>query len=209
METGATCGIFTLCSAWQFIQEFPCSEAQSHACFIAEGIQCVTQGICFLRTWLFLAWSGAARWRRTVPSSRDTGSGRPRVKCLGRAAFVRGGRCGSLYKGNSCSRYSSSYVIIWCARHLCTAHAPKTFILLICQYIPASHLSFALFLLLFLFISGRMHPSSQRIGFSPEIVVRQLLSYSTFLNGFIYIYIIYVFLKKEQAFWMQGQFQSI
>ena len=166
-----------------------------------RGNSVCNTGDLFLKDVIIPGLVRSCTMARLVPSSRDTGSGRPHcVKCLGRAAFVRGGRCGSLYKGNSCSRYSSSYVIIWCARHLCTAHAPKTFILLICQYISASHLSFALFLLLFLFISGRMHPSSQRIGFSPEIVVRQLLSYSTFLNGFIYIYIIYVFLKKEQAF---------
>ena len=38
-----------------------------------------------------------------------------------------------------------------------------------------------------LFTSGRMHPNSQTIGSSTEIFLRQLLSYSTILNDYVYI----------------------
>lgn len=106
------------------------------------------------------------------------------------AALIRVGYCGSLYKGNSCSHYSNSCVIIWYVRHLRTMHAKKTFILLICQYICALHLSFSFPLFFFfplLFTSGRMHPNSQTIGSSTEIFLRQLLSYSTILNDYVYI----------------------
>lgn len=124
-----------------------------------------------------------------------------------RCCVSQSGVCGSFYKGNSCSHYSNSYVIIWCGRHLRTTHATKTFILFICQYICASHFSLSppppiSFLLLF--INGRTHPNSQTIGFSPEIVLRQLLSHSTSLNAFICIYITCMLLNRKLAFWHAG-----
>lgn len=48
-------------------------------------------------------------------------------------------------------------------------------------------LLFPLFFFSLLFTSGRMHPNSQTIGSSTEIFLRQLLSYSTFSNGYVYI----------------------
>lgn len=197
--------------AWQFIKEFPCSWAHSHACFVSEGIQCETQGIFFLRTWLFLSWS----WSCSIAT-------------LGAELTWQGIRLSSLCEV-TWTRCVCESGVLWITLqrqqlqpllqqfchnlvHATPLHNTRN------KNIYSSHLSlyfcllslfFSLSLFLFLFISGRMHPKSQTIDFSPEIVARQLLSHSMFLNGFIYIYIIYVFLKKKQAFWMQGQFQSI
>lgn len=201
--------VFTLwngSSIWNFYpalflgnssRNFPVQQRVHMLALFKRDFSVLHRGFFFLRMWLFPAWSCRYDSATFGTDSRGVGLGRPLcVKWLGHAAaLIRAGYCGSRYKGNSCSHYSNSYVIIWDVRHLRSAHATKTFILLICQYICASHLSFSCFLFFFFASFHKWQNASQ---FSNNwLLHRNILKAAALLEnifGWLYVYVnIYIY----------------
>lgn len=102
----------------------------------------------FLRMWLFQDWSYCVIWPLLALCLHGMGLDFWYcIKWLGHVVLlISMWYCRSFYKGNSCSHYSYSYVIIWYVRHLHRVQATGTFIHLTCQSIYFPLLSCPFFL---------------------------------------------------------------